>query len=229
MESQDTNHSTTPFHPHPAIKVLVVDDHPMIQRGIASLLTATDGFECVALANNGQEALEVCNRLEIDVVLMDMLMPVMDGAKATHAILGRHPKVRVLILTSFYEQDQVQSAMQAGAMGYMLKSSSPDELLLAIRAAHVGQLTLAPEATKALVQAATPVGTGQALTQRERDILASLSQGLSNQDIANKLVITVPTVKFHVTNILAKLSVRSRTEAVLMAIKHKLVSHAHTS
>jgi two-component system, NarL family, response regulator LiaR len=228
MTSESSN-ETTLFHPRQTIKVMVVDDHPMIQRGIASLLTATDGFECVALANNGQEALEHCEQLEIDVVLMDMIMPGMDGAQTTLAICSEHPKVRVLILTSFFEDDQVQTAMRAGAMGYLLKSTSANELLIAIRAAHVGQLTLAPEATQALVQATVLVGNGQPLTQREQDILASLSEGLSNQDIANKLVISVATVKFHVTNILMKLSVRSRTEAVLMAIKHKLVSHAPVS
>jgi two-component system, NarL family, response regulator LiaR len=193
-----------------AVKILVVDDHPMIRRGIASLINASEGLECVAEAVDGQEALEVCARMEVDIVLMDMVMPRLDGASATQAIRARHPNVRVLILTSFYEQDQVQNAMRAGAMGYMLKTASADELVAAIRAAHAGQRTLAPEATEAL----------------ERRILELLAEGLSNQDIADRLSITLATVKFHVTNILSKLSVSSRTEAVLLALKHKLVSPA---
>jgi two-component system, NarL family, response regulator LiaR len=204
-----------------SVKILVVDDHPMIRRGIASLINASEGLECVAEAVDGIEALEVCARTQVDIVLMDMIMPRMDGASATQAIRAKHPNVRVLILTSFYEQDQVQNAMRAGAMGYMLKTASADELVAAIRAAHAGQRTLAPEATEALVQATQPVGLN--LTERERRILELLSEGLSNQDIADRLTITLATVKFHVTNILSKLSVSSRTEAVLLALKHKLV------
>ena len=211
----------TPLTSSQAVKILVVDDHPMIRRGIASLLNASEGLECVAEAVDGQEALEVCARTEVDIVLMDMVMPRLDGATATQMIRAKHPNVRVLILTSFYEQDQVQNAMRAGAMGYLLKTASADELVAAIRAAHAGQRTLAPEATEALVQATQPVGTN--LTERERRILELLSEGLSNQDIADRLSITLATVKFHVTNILSKLSVSSRTEAVLLALRHKLV------
>jgi two-component system, NarL family, response regulator LiaR len=193
----------------------------MIRRGIASLINTADGLECVAEAADGQEALEICAHTAVDIVLMDLVMPRMDGAATTQAIRAKHPNVRVLILTSFYEQDQVQNAMRAGAMGYLLKTASADELIAAIRAAYAGQRTLAPEATEALVQATHPVGTN--LTERERRILELLSEGLSNQDIADRLSITLATVKFHVTNILSKLSVNSRTEAVLLALKHRLV------
>jgi two-component system, NarL family, response regulator LiaR len=208
-------------NPTPPVKILVVDDHPMIRRGIASLIRASEGLECVAEASDGQEALEICGQMSVDIVLMDMIMPRMDGASATLAIRAKHPNVRVLILSSFYEQDQVQNAMRAGAMGYLLKTASADELVAAIRAAHAGQRTLAPEATEALVQATSPVGTN--LTERERRILELLSEGLSNQDIADRLSITLATVKFHVTNVLSKLNVNSRTEAVLLALKHRLV------
>ena len=221
MDNRMTPQSPSQVISHP-VKILVVDDHPMIRRGIASLINASDGLECVAEAVDGIEALEVCARTAVDIVLMDMIMPRMDGASATQAIRAKHPNVRVLILTSFYEQDQVQNAMRAGAMGYMLKTASADELVGAIRAAHAGQRTLAPEATEALVQATHPVGLN--LTERERRILELLSEGLSNQDIADRLSITLATVKFHVTNILSKLDVSSRTEAVLLALKHKLVT-----
>lgn len=205
------------------LRILVVDDHPMVRRGIVSLINATAGMTCVSEASNGLEAIQACQNTSIDIVLMDLIMPQLDGVGATRAIMDAHPHVRVLILTSFHEQEQVQNALRAGALGYLLKTSSAEELLAAIHAAHSGRRTLAPEATEALVKSTQTLEIGRDLTERERNMLGLLTQGLSNQEIANKLGISLATVKFHVTNVLSKLGVDSRTEAVLLALKHKLV------
>jgi NarL family two-component system response regulator LiaR len=206
-----------------AIRVMVVDDHPMVRSGLKALLSAYDDLEFAGEAANGAEAIRLCDRLNPDVILMDLVMPEMDGAAATRAIRQKHPQIKVVVLTSFKEDELVQGALQAGAIGYLLKNVSAEELARAIRAAYAGRPTLAPEAAQVLIQATTQPAIGSDLTEREREVLALMVQGLSNQEIAAKLYVSQSTVKFHVSSILAKLYVNNRTEAVALAVKHKLV------
>jgi NarL family two-component system response regulator LiaR len=206
------------------IRVVIVDDHAVVRSGLETFLQAFDDFELLGVAGDGAEAVRVCAENSPDVVLMDLLMPEMDGIAATRAIRERHPNVRVIALTSFQDQEKVQAALEAGAIGYLLKNVSADELARAIRSAHAGRPTLAPEATQVLIHAATrPLTPGHDLTPREREVLALMVQGLNNADIAKRLVVNRSTAKFHVSNILTKLGVTSRTEAVAFALTHHLV------
>jgi NarL family two-component system response regulator LiaR len=206
------------------IRVLLVDDHAVVRSGLGAFLLAFDDLELVGEAGSGEEALAKCEQLNPDVILMDLLMPNMDGAEATAAIRERYPSIQVIALTSFKEEDLVQRAIQAGAIGYLLKNVSADELADAIRAAKAGKPTLAPEAAQALMHAATkPPELGYDLTPRELDVLALMVEGLSNPDIAERLIVSRSTVKFHVSSILSKLGAATRTEAVALAIQHKLI------
>jgi NarL family two-component system response regulator LiaR len=191
---------------------------------LGAFLYAFDDLELVGEAQGGLEALDLCNRLHPDVVLMDLMMPGMDGAEATKTIREHHPDIQVIALTSFKEDDMVQRALQAGAIGYLLKNVSADELADAIRSAHAGKPTLAPEAQQALISATTrPRKIGYDLTEREREILALMTEGLSNPEIADRLIVSRSTVKFHVSNVLSKLNASSRTEAVSIALQNDLV------
>lgn len=214
----------TNLESHP-IRVLLVDDHPMVRRGLATFLKIFDDFELAGEAADGNEALARCAQVNPDVVLMDLVMPEMDGATATRAIRQQFPDVQVLALTSFKDVQLVQNVLQAGAIGYLLKDVSADELAQAIRAAHAGRATLAPEAAQALVHAATqPPTPGFDLTERERAVLALLVEGLNNTQIAAQLFVSPSTVKSHVSNLLSKLGVASRTEAATLAMRHGLVA-----
>jgi len=207
------------------IRVLIVDDHAMLRRGLVTFLLSFDDLELVGEAADGAEALRLCDQVQPDVVLMDLVMPNMDGSTATRAIRGRYPQVQVIALTSFREEELVQAALEAGAIGYLLKNVPAEELAEAIRAAHAGRPTLAPEAAEALIHAAThPPAPGHDLTPREREVLALMVEGLRNADIAERLTVSRSTVKFHVSRILSKLSVSSRTEAVALALQHNLVT-----
>ena len=209
------------------IRVLLVDDHTMVRRGLATFLQVFGDLELAGEAATGEEAIQRCAELAPlpDVVLMDMVMPGMDGATATRAIRQRFPNVQVLALTSFKEEGLVQDALQAGAIGYLLKDVSADELAEAIRAAHAGRATLSPEATQALVRAISqPPTLGHDLTPREREVLALMIEGLGNNEIAATLVVSSSTIKSHVSNILSKLGVTSRTEAVALAVRHRIIS-----
>jgi NarL family two-component system response regulator LiaR len=203
---------------------MLVDDHTMVRRGLATFLQVSDNLELVGEADNGEGAIELCARLLPDVILMDMMMPDMDGVTATRLIRQQFPTVQVIALTSFKEAGLVQSALQAGAIGYLLKDISADELARAIRSAHAGQGTVDSEVTQGLIQAATrPTTPGADLTEREHEVLTLLVAGLNNTEIAEKLVVSPSTIKSHVSNILSKLDVTSRTEAAALAVRLHLV------
>ena len=207
------------------IHVMVVDDHPVVRRGIAFALQAFDDLQLVGEASTGEEAIRLCGEAQPDVVIMDMMMPGMDGATTTRELRLRFPQVRVLALTSFQDSELIRRALQAGAVGYLLKDVDIDELAGAIRAAYAGQSTLAKAATQALLQTPAPVvATGEELTERQREVLALVASGLSNPEIAERLVVSLPTVRFHVSTILAKLGAANRAEAAALAIKHNLLA-----
>jgi NarL family two-component system response regulator LiaR len=207
------------------IRVMIVDDHAVVRSGLAAFLLAFDDLQLVAEAAGGEQAVGICEKQEVDVVLMDLVMPGMDGAEATRAIRQSCPEIKVIALTSFKEEDLIQRALQAGAISYLLKNVSASELAEAIRGAQAGRSTLAPEATAALIHAATrPPQVVYDLTPRELEVLALLAQGQSNPQIAKELVVSRSTVKFHVSSILSKLGVESRTEAVAIALKNNLVN-----
>ena len=214
--------TTSPSQP---IRVMLVDDHTMVRRGLAAFLKASDDLQLAGEAESGADAIQLCARILPDVILMDMVMPDMDGAAATRAIRQQFPQVQVIALTSFKEGDLVKNALEAGAIGYLLKDISADELVRAIRAAHAGRATLSPEAAQALVETANqPAAPGLDLTEREREVLALMIEGLNNTQIAGRLTVSPSTIKSHVSNILAKLGVASRTEAVTLALRNRIIS-----
>jgi NarL family two-component system response regulator LiaR len=201
------------------IRVIVVDDHAVVRSGIEYSLMAIDDIELVGSADKGADAVRLCEELQPDVVLMDMMMPEMDGVSATRAVLKRCPGVAVIALTSFQEGSLVQKALQAGAISYLLKDVGMEEL-----AAAIGQGTLAPEAAKALAEASSgPASLGFDLTDREREVLALIVDGKSNADISEALAISLSTSRFHVSTILSKLHATNRAEAAALAVKHGLV------
>lgn len=207
------------------IRVLLVDDHTMVRHGLATFLQVFDDLELAGEAADGEAAIQLCARILPDVILMDIVMPDIDGVTATRIIRQRFPTVQVIALTSFKEEGLVQSALQAGAIGYLLKDVTAHELAQAIRAAHAGRATLSPAAAQALVHAATqPPTPGHDLTERERAVLALMVEGLNNTEIAKKLGVSPSTIKSHVSHILGKLGVASRTEAVALAVRHQLIA-----
>ena len=207
------------------IRVMIVDDHAMVRRGLATILKVFEDLQLAGEAENGEVAVKLCAEILPDVILMDMVLPEMDGAMATRAIRQQFPQVQVIALTSFKEGELIKNALEAGAIGYLLKDVSADDLVRAIRAARAGRATLSPEAAQALVETSNlPPKPGLDLTEREREVLALIIEGLNNTQIAGKLNVSQSTVKSHVSNILAKLGVTSRTEAATLALRNGITS-----
>ncbi|WP_057893856.1 response regulator [Lacticaseibacillus brantae] len=208
------------------IKVLIVDDHEMVRLGISTYLGVQPDLEVVGQAENGQQGLDMALALKPDVILMDLVMPEMDGITATQKILAAWPQARIIILTSFIDDEKVYPAIEAGAASYILKTATADEIAAAIRQTAAGESVLEPEVTtKMMNRMANPPQPAlyDDLTNREREVLQLIAQGKSNQEIAETLFITLKTVKTHVSNILAKLQVEDRTKAAIYAFKHGLV------
>jgi DNA-binding NarL/FixJ family response regulator len=211
------------------IKVLIVDDHHVVRRGLLFFLKTQKDIEIVGEASNGEEAVQLIQQLKPDVVLMDLVMPVMDGIEATKKIKEMAPETKILILTSFSDQDHVIPAIRAGASGYQLKDIEPDELVRTIRAVFYGDSQLHPKVTSHVMNhlaggAPKEENRINELTKREREVLAEIAKGKSNKEIAASLFITEKTVKTHVSNILAKLELSDRTQAALYAVKHGITS-----
>lgn len=205
------------------IRVMIVDDHAVVRSGLAAFFAIYTDLTLVGEAENGEEALVRCGFLKPDVILMDLVMPKMDGVSATRQIKESFPEVKIIALTSFQEDDLVKGALQAGAIGYLMKNVTARELVAAIRSAHAGKMTLSPEAAQILVQSRVQAQEYQELTQRELEVLTLMVDGLNNTQIAARLVVSLSTVKYHISNILSKLGVENRVAAVTTAIQRKLV------
>ncbi|MEZ4663066.1 MAG: response regulator transcription factor [Caldilineaceae bacterium] len=207
------------------IRVMIVDDQFIVRSGLATFINISPDLEFVGDAANGEQAVHMAARLHPHVILMDMKMPRMNGVDATRAILTAQPNIKIIALTSFKEPDMIQEVLQAGALGYLLKDITADELHSAIRNAYAGRPTLATEAMQALIQSqqTSANDVGFDLTEREREVLALMVHGLTNPQMAEELIVSLSTVKFHVSSILSKLGVATRTEAVHLAMRHKLV------
>jgi len=203
---------------------MIVDDHAVVRSGLSKFLLVNKDLELVSEASDGAEAVQMAGLHKPDVILMDLMMPGVDGITATREIHQKYPQIKVIALTSFSEQNMVQGALQAGAAGYLQKNVTAVELGSAIRSAYAGRMTLSPEAAQVLARSVTQSHLpGNELTERERDVLRCMVDGLNNNEIAEKLIISLGTVKFHISNIFQKLGVDSRVEAVKLAIEQKIV------
>jgi NarL family two-component system response regulator LiaR len=207
-----------------ATRILITDDHGVVRQGLRMFLSLDPDLEVVGEAENGQEALAMARELKPDVVLMDLIMPVMDGIKATEAIRSELPEVEVIALTSVLEDASVTGAVKAGAIGYLLKDTDAEELKRAIQAAAEGRVHLAPEAAARLMREVRAPESPEELTERETEVLKLLARGKANKQIASTLFVSEKTVKAHVSSILMKLGVQSRTQAALHAVRTGLVS-----
>jgi NarL family two-component system response regulator LiaR len=206
------------------IRVFIVDDHAMVRSGLKNFLYGYEWMEPIGEAADGATAVDYCAHHDVDVVLMDMIMPQMDGKEATRRIMDLGKSIRIIILTSFHEQDLVEEALRAGATSYLLKNVTAEELASAIRSAYAGQATLAPEATEALIESTRHrPDVGFDLTSREQGVLSLLVTGSTNHEIAEELSVSEATVKFHLTNIFSKLGAKNRVEAVTTALENNLV------
>jgi NarL family two-component system response regulator LiaR len=208
------------------IHVLIVDDHDIVREGQRALINTEPGMEVIGEAKNGIEAIELADKLQPDVILMDLLMPKKDGIKASEEIKKRNPEARILVLTSFAEDERVFEAIKAGAQGYLLKDSTPQNILNAIHEVHNGETSLSPRIAQKLIheiqRKSDSPPTEEPLTAREMEVLKLIAKGLSNQQIAEELVISEPTARTHVTNILGKLHLANRTQAALYALREGL-------
>lgn len=211
------------------IKILMADDHQIVLKGISFFLSMQPDFEMVGEAHNGQEAVDMAAKLQPDIVLMDLNMPVMDGIEASRLIAEQHPHIKVLVLTSYSDRSHIVPALQTGAIGYMLKEVEPDQLVEAIRSAHKGNIQLHPDISNEIVSQLSPLANEQrkvpgreaveSLTPRELEVLEQLTKGLSNKEIAHTLIVAEKTVKSHVSSILGKLNFTDRTQAALFAVQ----------
>lgn len=210
----------------PPIKVMIVDDHPVVRTGMTAMLHAFDDIEMVGEAADGRMALAKCQDIAPDVILVDMIMPHMDGLETTREVLKLCPDVKVVMLTSFIGENMVHDALKAGATSYLLKESSIDQLATAIRLAAVAQPMLSPEATRSLIKHATDASQndlGNDLTNREKEVLSLMVDGLSNEEIASKLMISKSTTRHHVSACINKIGATNRTQAAVLAVKHQLI------
>ncbi len=205
------------------IRVMLVDDHAVVRSGLGAFLSVMPDLELIGEAENGDEAVVRCGLLKPDVVLMDLMRPGTDGVTATRLIHEKYPNVHVIALTSFQEDRLIRRALDAGATGYLMKNVSARELAAAIRSAHQGKMTLSPEAAEALVHARAQAKETDPLTERELEVLSLMVEGLNNAQIAERLVVSLSTVKYHIGNILMKLRVDNRVAAVTVAMQNKLV------
>jgi NarL family two-component system response regulator LiaR len=211
--------------PSKPIRVMLVDDHTMVRRGLATFLKVFDDLQLVGEAESGEAAIQLSAEVMPDVILMDMVMPGMGGESAIRVIHQQFPHIQIIALSSFKEGTLIKKALEAGAIGYLLKDVSADDLVRAIRAAHAGRATLSPDAAQALVETNNqPPAPGLNLTKREREVLKLMIEGLNNTQIAGELTVSPSTIKSHVSNILVKLGVASRTEAVTLALRNRIVS-----
>lgn len=212
----------------PPIRVLVVDDHAIVRKGVRALLAEVEEIEVVGEASEGEEAIELVDRLHPDVIMMDLVMPKMDGIEAISKITAKYPDARILALTSFANDDKVFPAIKSGAIGYLLKDSDPDELIPAIRQVYRGEPSMHPSiARKLLQELSQPSGnppTPDPLTERELEVLRLVAKGVDNQQIASQLHVAEVTVRTHVSHILSKLHLANRVQATLYALKEGLVS-----
>ncbi len=208
------------------IRLLIADDHAVVRTGLAQLVSALDEIDLVGAAANGKEAVELCAELAPDVVLMDLEMPVLDGIQATRQIKAAQPDVAVVVLTSFSDRERVLGALDAGAAGYLLKDAEPDEIARAIRAAAGGDVPLDPKAARALLSARTTASPAAALSEREREVLLMVAEGLPNKLIARRLSISEKTVKAHLTSVFRRIGVTDRTQAALWAVQNGLTGAA---
>lgn len=205
------------------IRIMLVDDHAVVRSGLGAFLSVNPDLELVGEAENGEQAIVRAGILKPDIILMDLMMPVMDGVAATSVIKKQYPGIQIIALTSFQEDELVQNVLKAGAIGYLMKNVSARELAAAIKAAREGKMTLSPEAAQALVHASQHAQDTETLTERERDVLKLMVEGLNNAEIAERLVVSLSTVKYHISNILMKLGVDNRVAAVTTAIQKRLV------
>jgi DNA-binding NarL/FixJ family response regulator len=208
------------------IRVMIADDHNVVRAGLEQLLGANEDVEIVAAARNGQEAFDLCLEHSPDVVLMDLNMPVLDGIQATQRIRQALPSTRVVVLTSFSDRERILDALDAGAIGYLLKDAEPEELIQGIKAAARGESPLAPKAAGAVLQARVDSRPIEELSAREREVLVLVGSGIPNKQIARRLGISEKTVKVHLTNVFRRIGVEDRTQAALWAERHGLLRRA---
>lgn len=226
MTTLNSEETTTVMEPVESdrIRVLLVDDHAVVRQGLRMFLGLDPDLQIIGEATNGLEAIELSRQLKPDIILMDLLMPIMDGLTAIQKIKKAQPEVEIIALTSVIEDDRVFNAIHAGAMGYLLKDTQASELVQRIKAANRGEVQLHPEAAKRLIREVRSPDSPEKLTDRETEVLKLIARGLSNKDIATRLVVSEKTVKTHVSNLLTKLNLPSRTQAALYALKEGLAT-----